>query len=134
MKRILIVDDEPDITLLVKLNLELTGKYVIREENDAADTLAAAREFRPDLILLDVMMPTMDGGDVVVELKADPDLRHTPVIFLTATVLKEEVDAKGGMIGGYPFIPKPVSVEALIQCIESQLGDGKVEDGQPAGA
>ncbi len=120
-KRIMIIDDEPDITLLVKLNLELTGNYVIREENDANNALAVAREFRPDLILLDVMMPSLDGGDVVAQFKEDPNLRHTPVIFLTATVLKEEVDAKGGMIGGYPFIPKPVSIDALIRCIEGQL-------------
>ena len=119
--RILVIDDEPDITLLVKLNLEQTGQYEVREENDANRSVSAARDFDPDLILLDVMMPDLDGGDVVAMLKDDPRLADTPVVFLTATVLKEEVASTGGKIGGYPFIPKPVSLEELTTAIEANL-------------
>src|SRR5579884_1535691 len=106
-KRILVVDDERDMTLLVKLNLQKTGRYEVKEENRATRALATAREYKPDLILLDVMMPEMDGGDVLAQFKDDANLRSVPVIFLTATVLKEEVSSQGGTIGGYPFIPKP---------------------------
>ena len=63
-KRILIIDDEAGFTRMVKLNLEKTGQFEVREENKATYALAAAREFKPDLIILDVIMPTMDGGDV----------------------------------------------------------------------
>lgn len=121
LKRILIVDDEPDMTFLVRLNLQKTGRYDVREENGSARALDVAREFKPDLILLDVMMPDLDGGDVLALLKDDPNLRHVPVVFLTATVLKEEVSSKGGTIGGYPFISKPFEVDTLVSRIDSIL-------------
>ena len=120
-KKILIIDDEANLTMLVKLNLEKTGHYEVREENRALRGLAAAREFKPDLVLLDVMMPDLDGGDVLAQLKADPNLKDVPVVFLTATVLKEEVAKKGGSIGGYPFIPKPFRAEALLDRIKKML-------------
>jgi len=88
MKRILVVDDEPSVTRNLKLNLESSGDYDVFAENHAGNALAAARIFRPDLILLDVMMPGMDGGDVAARLRADPLLRDTPVIFLTALVFE----------------------------------------------
>ena len=120
--RILIVDDEPDMTLLVKACLERRGEFVVREENLASRALSAARQFRPDLILLDVMMPTLDGADVASLLESDPLLRDTPVIFLTATVLAEEVEANSGMIGGRAFIAKPVDVGDLLDRIRAALG------------
>ncbi|MDB5293774.1 MAG: hypothetical protein JWL69_5015 [Phycisphaerales bacterium] len=116
-KRILIVDDEPDLTLLVKLNLEKTGRYEVREENRARNALVAARDFKPDLVLLDVMMPDLDGGDVLAQFKRDSKLKDLPVVFLTATVLKEELAKKGGSIGGCPAIPKPFRVEVLLEQI-----------------
>ena len=120
-QRILFVDDEADLTLLVKLNLEKTGLYEVRAENRALNAVKVAREFKPDLVLLDVMMPDLDGGDVASQLKADPALKNVPVIFLTATVLKEEVGDKGKMIGGYPFIPKPFRSEVLLEQIHKLL-------------
>ena len=126
-KKILVIDDEPDLTMLVKLNLQKTGRYEVREENAARRGLAAAREFKPDLVLLDVMMPDLDGGDVLAQLKDDPNLKDVPVVFLTATVLKEEVAKQGGSIGGYPFIPKPFKAEVLLDRIEKLLpADGPV--------
>jgi DNA-binding response OmpR family regulator len=120
-KRILVVDDEPDMTLMVRLNLQKTGRFEVREENEASNALRSAREFKPDLILLDVMMPDLDGGDVLSLLKDDANLSKVPVIFITATVLKEEVRSKGGTIGGHPFIPKPFKVETLIKSIDASL-------------
>ena len=120
-KRILIVDDETSITRLLKLNLEKSGTYIVRDENQASKVLAAAREFRPDLVLLDVMMPEMDGGDVAALLRADPQLRKVPIVFLTAVVKSEEVKAHDGYIGGYPYIAKPLNVKGVLSVIEKHL-------------
>ena len=68
-------------------------------------------------------MPEMDGGDVAAALKAHPSLSRVPVVFLTATVRKSEVDSHGGMVGGYPFLAKPVSAEAIVQFIDKHLGN-----------
>jgi two-component system OmpR family response regulator len=116
-KRILIIDDEPGFTRMVKLNLEKTGFFEVREENKASYAIPAAREFKPDLILLDVIMPTMDGGDVAAHFKSDRHLRDIPVVFLTATVSQREAGDEGMKSGGSLFLAKPVSVENLIKCI-----------------
>ena len=120
-KRILVLDDETSITSLLKLNLERTGQYIVREENLGARGLVAAREFEPDLILLDVMMPDMDGGDVAGTIQNDPKLKGVPIVFLTAIVKKEEVQARAGMIGGFPYIAKPLNVKGVISAIEKHL-------------
>jgi len=119
-KRILIVDDEAGFTRLLKLTLEGTRRYIVKEENDGSQALLTARQFRPDLILLDIMMPKMDGGDVARQVSSDPILREVKIIFLTAIVSQKEVGAGG--IGGYPFMAKPVSLAALTGMIEETLG------------
>ena len=93
--RVLIVDDEPDFTLMMGMALQQTGQYEIREENNALNTVAAAREFKPDVVLLDVMMPDADGGDIAGDLKADDATTHIPIIFLTALVGNEETHLGG---------------------------------------
>ena len=123
-KRILVIDDEPDVTLLVRLNLQRTGRYEVQQENRASKALATARTFQPDLILLDIMMPEMDGGDVLAQIRDDANLRNVPVMFLTATVLPEELKSKGGTIGGLPCIAKPFQTEVLVSRIDSILGGG----------
>ena len=120
-KKILIIDDEASFARMVKLNLEKTGAFEVRTESKATYAVAAAREFRPHLILLDVIMPTMDGGDVSNQIKRDRNLRDTPIIFLTATVSKREAGEVGLNSGGELFLAKPISAEALIQCINERL-------------
>ena len=120
-KRILVVDDETSITRLLKLNLEQTGNYEVRAENSGAKALAAALEFKPDLILLDVMMPDVDGGDVAASLRQNPNLRKTPLVFLTAMVNKDELGAPEGKIGGHMYIAKPLNVKGVISVIERTL-------------
>ena len=83
-RRILIVDDDRDSTHLLKILLEKTGGYLVLEENDAAKAHQSAHNFRPDLILLDIMMPQRDGVELASEIGADPQLQRTPIIFLTA--------------------------------------------------
>ncbi len=120
-KKILIIDDEEGFTKLVKLNLEETGEYAVRVENNSNNAFMAAKEFKPDLILLDIMMPGMDGGDVASELKSDNTLKGIPVVFLTAIIKEDEIDSQDGSVGGHPFIAKPISVEELIKCIEKNI-------------
>jgi len=120
-RRILIVDDEKVTTRLLRMTLEQKGKYEVRTENDSTNVVAAALEFHPDLIVLDVIMPDMDGGDVAAAIKETPALSNVPIVFLTATVRKSEVDARGGMLGGYPFLAKPASTDAIIQFIDQHL-------------
>jgi two-component system, OmpR family, response regulator len=121
-KRILVVDDQPRNTRLMKLCLEQTHDYVVREENNANAALAAAEEFQPHLILLDVMMPDVDGGELAVRLKANPKLKAVPIVFLTAAITKGEVKANGGQLGGYPFLAKPVVLAEVVACLKQQLG------------
>jgi two-component system sensor histidine kinase/response regulator len=116
-RRILIVDNDPNTSHLVKVLLERTGRYLVLEENDAAKAHQSARNFRPDLILLDVVMPETDGGEVAARVEADPELQNTPIVFLTALVTRAE--AKSGLhIQGHPFLAKPVSIPELINAIE----------------
>jgi CheY-like chemotaxis protein len=121
-KKILVVDDEVGLTRMVKRNLEATERYIVRAENSGAAALAAAREFLPDLILLDVMMPGVDGGEVAGKIQEDKQLGRTPIVFLSAIIKKEETQPTGGTIGGATFLAKPVKLDDLITCIENQLG------------
>ena len=121
-KRILVVDDQVQNTRLLKLYLERTGDYVIREEADAKAALSAAEEFQPHLILLDVMMPGMDGGELAACFKANPKLKAVPIVFLTAAVTKGEVEAGGGLVGGVPFLAKPVLLPEVLACVKHHLG------------
>ena len=121
-KRILVVDDESSITRLLKLNLEQTGDYLVRTENFSKAALAAAEEFHPELILLDVMMPDMDGGELAGKFQTHPVTRHVPIVFLTAAVTREEVLSHHGLIGGLPFLAKPVNMEEVLGCLDTHLG------------
>ncbi len=120
--RVLVVDDEKVTTRLLRMTLEQTGKFEVRAENDSKLVVDAAIEFRPDIIVLDVIMPDMDGGDVAAALKDHPALAKVPIVFLTATVRKSEVDEHGGVMGGYPFLAKPASTEAIVKFIDKHLG------------
>jgi len=119
-RRILIVDDDRESTRLVKILLERTGCYLVREEHDATKAHQSAQNFRPDLILLDILMPETDGGEVAAQIEADPELQRTPIIFLTALVTKPETKA-GLRIQGHPFLAKPITIPELINRIEENL-------------
>ncbi len=117
-KRVLIVDDEKSFTQMVKLNLEETGKYIVRTENEGKKAIEAIREFNPHIIFLDIVMPDMDGGEIAEEIRANKQFHNIPLIFLTAIVKEDEVVSQDGIIGGHPFIAKPVTTEKLIASIE----------------
>jgi DNA-binding response OmpR family regulator len=117
-RRILLVDDEPVFTRLLKINLERTGRYIVREERDATKALEAASEFAPDLILLDVVMPKTDGNHVAAELRSTSRFCKTPIIFLTA-VISNYGSSQRREIDGIPALAKPVGLEELVNAIEA---------------
>ena len=119
-RRILIIDDDANSTHLVKILLERSGPYLVLEENDPTKADETAHNFKPDVILLDIIMPKMDGGELARQIEADRELHDTPIIFLTALVTHGE--AKGGLhIQGHPFVAKPISIPELIDAIEKHL-------------
>lgn len=120
--RILVVDDEVNFAKMLRFNLEATGDFEVDCIYSSAEVVTRALEFRPDLILLDIVMPGLDGGSVKHDLEAHPKLRQIPIIFITALVSKE--DAEGGLFvesGGHCMLPKPVELHHLIRAIETRL-------------
>jgi len=120
-KRVLIIDVEASFTRVLKLNLHDTGHYTAETVNDPAQALAVARDFSPDVILLDVMMPGVDGGELAARLQASSKLKDTPIVFLTAAVKRNETTLHQGRIDGLPFIANPDDFQEVIDCIENQL-------------
>jgi CheY-like chemotaxis protein len=116
-KKILLVDDEVDLTRTLALYLTENGNCDVRVENAGSRALATALEFRPDLIFLDVVMPDADGGTLAAQISADPRLNGTPIVFLTALVSAHETRGGPKIIGGHPFLAKPVDPEALLAYI-----------------
>lgn len=123
-KKILLIDDEEDFCFFVKKNLEHTGEFEVVPATDGKKGIALAREDKPDLILLDILMPEITGSDVAEILLNDPKTKQIPLIFLTAVVTKEEIGVESiKEIGNQNFIAKPVDIERLISCIKKVLGE-----------
>jgi CheY-like chemotaxis protein len=117
-RKVLIVDDDADVSRVTKLMLEHTGPYDVRVENNPKLALRVALDFHPDVILLDVIMPERDGGTVAAELRQDEQLKNTPIVFLTAIVGKHEVASHKGLIGNVEVLAKPATIQNLIATIE----------------
>ena len=124
-RRILIVDDHPGITHVLRVVLEKTGRYVVREVNRSSEAVAIARGFQPDLMLLDMDMPKLDGSQVAARVRADESLGDTAIVFLTSLVTPREV-AAGKRIEGCVCLSKPTGVEELVQVIEESLAAATV--------
>ncbi len=116
---ILIVDDEVDLLELIEYNLKKAGYNVLKAEN-GPEGLRLARKHHPDLILLDIMMPRMTGFEVVAQLREDAELKHVPVLFLTARS-DEETEVHGLEVGADDFLPKPISTAKLVARIKTAL-------------
>ena len=119
------MDDEPNLSDLVRLFLEKTQRFDVRVENRSARALAAAREFRPDMILLDVDMPGKDGGDVANEIEQDPVLRGVPILFFTSLISREEAGQREIVRGGKQFLAKSVDSKVLISAVDRTLAAQK---------
>ena len=123
-KRILIVDNESELTDVLKIALESLGGFGVLTENDPALAVASAQAFLPDLIILDIKMPGMDGADVAIQLKNEPSLSETPIVFLTGTVTEPEVGLNGPNPGGLRFLPKTMRLDAMVACLNDILREG----------
>lgn len=124
---ILVVDDEKDLLDLIEYNLKKEGFNVLKAEN-GEEGIAVAKEKNPDLVLLDIMMPKMDGMQVVEEMRKDDQLNNIPIIFLTARS-DEKTEVDGLNKGADDYITKPISTTKLISRIKAVLRrfDEKVE-------
>ena len=119
--KVLIVDDDMAASRLLGLGLEKTGAFEVKVENSATQAFGRVREFRPNVILLDVCMPGADGGDVAFQIHDDPSLRSIPIIFLTSLISGHEAN-KAVLRGGYEFLSKPASLGKVIESIDRHVG------------
>lgn len=92
LERILYVEDEPDIQTIARIGLEAVGGFTLKICSSGAEAIAAVTDFNPDLILLDVMMPDMDGPTTLAELRKLPATASTPVMFMTAKAQPQEIE------------------------------------------
>ena len=120
-KIILVVDDDPDIVKIVESRLTANG-YEAHTAHTGEEGLRKCRLIRPDAVILDLMMPDMDGSSVAHEMKDDPDTCNIPVIFLTGAVKASEVP-KSHKIGGQYFLAKPFKAEELLKMLQLVLSE-----------
>lgn len=124
--KILIVDDEPDIVEFISYNLKTKG-YNIATARDGVEAIRKAKEFRPDLILLDIMMPNKDGIETIRELRQMPEFEQTAIIFLTA-LSDEKSEIEGLKTGADDYIAKPIKPELLATRISAALRRFRKDD------
>lgn len=117
--RILVVDDEPDVLLLCRVNLEFEG-YSVIEAHNGEEAIDIVRREQIHLVLLDVMMPGMDGWDVLSAIKADPSTFFVPVIMLTAKA-QDRDQIHGWMNGASDYVTKPFNPIALSETVKRAL-------------
>ena len=123
--KILVIDDEPEITEIIDTFLTEFG-FKVETINSAMEAISKAQQFKPEIVLLDIMMPGMDGYDICAQLKKDPQFAKIPIIFLTG---KDRNDDMGRSFksGGDMFIKKPFSCERLLEIINIVLmSTGKI--------
>lgn len=118
---VLVIDDEPDVRTLCKVNLEFSGHTVV-EASGADQGVRIAQEIKPDLILLDLMMPKVDGWAVMERLKEDDGTASIPVILLTARA-DDESQLKGWSEGVLDYITKPFNPLSLVRLVERVLSE-----------
>jgi two-component system, OmpR family, alkaline phosphatase synthesis response regulator PhoP len=125
-RKVLVVDDEADVLLLCRVNLEFEG-YEVIEASDGEEAMRKVASERPDVVLLDVMMPRMDGWQVLAALKADPQTAEIPVVMLTAKV-QDQDQIRGWSGGAADYITKPFSPLSLSQVLENVLKNDSEEE------
>ena len=127
MPRILAVDDEPNIVRLIQVNLERHG-YTVETANNGAQALAKIKANRPDLLVSDVMMPEMDGFELLANVRRDPTLTDLPVIMLTAKAQDKDV-MTGYQYGADMYLTKPFNPQELLQFVKRILASHNEDDG-----
>ncbi len=120
-KRVLIIDDEEFFCKLVKKNIEQTGEFEVHIATNGDDGIRLIKELKPDLVLLDIVMPGMDGTEVASQIRNDKSIEDTPIVFLTAIAKEEESSSRTSFTRGYSLLAKTVSVGELIKCIKDNV-------------
>ena len=121
-RKVLLADDEEGILALVVATLKNEDRYHVLVARDGQEALMIARQEKPDLVMLDILMPRMDGDEVCRALKADPATAQITVVLLTA--LDQEVAWRRGLeAGANDYLTKPFSPTALLEKVEEILGD-----------
>jgi DNA-binding response OmpR family regulator len=129
--RVLLVDDDPVIVRLLEVNFRLEG-YAIETATRGEEALDKARANQPDLIVLDVMMPGIDGWEVCRRLREDPGLADVPVIFLSARAQEDDRE-RGRALGVVDYLTKPFDPTALLETVRVHLGGAPGEPVDDAG-
>ncbi len=119
-KKILIVDDEKDLLIILEKRLTKEGYAVIKADN-GKDAIIMAKKEMPDLIMLDILMPEMSGEQAASKLKADPQTKNIPIMFLTCLFTKEDELMQGHDIGGNVFVAKPYNPDELLSEIKKHI-------------
>ncbi len=122
-RKVLIIDDDKEFLELVRMNLEESGKFSVRIEDKGSAGLAAALAFKPDVILLDVVMGDESGTYVASSLKKNSETGNIPVIYVSGIVRQEDRGKIEGFLDGASVLAKPVGTERLISAIEETLGE-----------
>jgi DNA-binding response OmpR family regulator len=120
-KRILIADDEPNIVVSLEFLMQHKG-YEVRAAADGEETLRQLQEFKPDLVLLDIMLPLRNGFEVCQRIRENPEWRHTRIVMLTAKGREVEV-TKGLALGADVYITKPFATRELLASVQRLLGE-----------
>ena len=122
-KKLLIVDDEPDAAIILAKNLKARG-YEVYTASNGLDAIAMAKTNGPDLIILDILMPGMDGTEIAAELQEEESTRDIPIIFLTCLVTKktEQIGSKYHDVDKRAFIAKPYDLDKLLLEIDRLIG------------
>jgi len=118
LKKIMLVEDDPDIQLITRLSLEVGGGYDVRVCNSGADAVQSVRAYAPDLVLLDMMMPGMDGLATMDAMRKLPGIAATPVVFFTANT-QDQVRQDLLRRGALGVIVKPIEPNSLVEQIRA---------------
>ncbi len=120
-RRILVVDDEFHITEILKLLLLRAGEFTVKTINKSTNALDVVRTFKPHLVVMDLMMPGVTGDHLVSEMRRDTQLQDVRVLMFTSAATQDDVLARGGQIGGVPFLPKPSPPQTILAKIQNTL-------------
>ena len=120
-KKIIVADDEPDVLFMTAFSLRTVGGFEVIEARNGLEAVEKAQQVHPDLIILDIKMPRMNGYEACRRLKEIPELRDVPVIFLSAKGQRQEIE-EGLNIGAADYILKPFAPEELIAKVRKVLG------------
>jgi CheY-like chemotaxis protein len=133
LSRIMMVEDEADIQIVARVALEAVGGFSVEMCSSGIEALERIRTISPDLVLMDVMMPGLDGPSTLKKLRSQPDTAAYPVIFMTAKVQAHEV-SQYKEIGALGVISKPFDPMALASTVKAIWNEHHVASGRPAGA